>query len=65
MNEFVIPLDSQYETPMDIELSDRYTVQFDFEWLWNTDPESSEAAATNDATNEPSLAPWMICKYRF
>ena len=65
MTEFVIPLDTQYGTPMDIELSDRYAVQFDFEWLWNTEPESSEAAATNDTTSAPSLAPWMICKYRF
>lgn len=64
-NEFVVPLDHPCEGNMDIELSDRYAVQFDFEWLWTGEAGTSAAAITDEVNTAPSLAPWMLCKYRF
>jgi hypothetical protein len=63
--EFVVPLDHPCEGNMDIELSDRYAVQFDFEWLWSGEAGTSGAAMTDEAYTAPSLVPWMLCKYRF
>ena len=65
LNEFMVPIDTPNEGNMDIHLSDRYAVQFDFEWLWNTDADMAAAATSSEACTAPSLAPWMVCKYRF
>jgi len=64
-NEFVIPLDSPCEGNMDIHISDNYAVQFDFDWLWNERADVAGSAVSDKVTDSPSLAPWMICKYKF
>lgn len=63
--EFVVALDEPCEGNMDIRITDRYAIQFDFEWLWNADTDVTAGSASADPMVEPSLEPWMICKYRF
>lgn len=64
--EYIIALDEPVaETNLDIRISKHYTLQLDFDWLWESDSESF--LDYNPADNEtiPPLAPWMLCKYRF
>ncbi len=63
--EYRVPIDSPSEGNLDIQLSDHYAIQFDFDWLWNTDADISDFAVSDDTSAAPSLAPWMLCKYRF
>ena len=64
-NEFVVPLDAPCEGNMDIRITNNYTVQFDFEWLWNDSTDINGYTVSDETTDSPSLAPWMICKYKF
>lgn len=65
--EVLVSLDDSAETNMDIHLNNRYTLQLDFDWLWNMDQRSEIYLDLESDTNseDPLLTPWMICKYRF
>ena len=57
--------DDAVGTNLDIEISKKYAVQLDFEWLWDSD---NGAQLDHEIANEdiiPPLSPWMLCKYRF
>jgi hypothetical protein len=63
--EYVVNLDDPAETDLDIRINNRYAIQLDFEFLWDTDesPEIYVQSYTEPA--DPPLTPWMLCKYRF
>jgi len=65
-HEYIVALeDPAGETSLDIQISKKYAVQFDFEWLWDSD---DSTLLFDDNANEnimPALTPWMLCKYRF
>lgn len=63
--EVVINLDAPTETDLDIHLNNRYTLQLEFDWLWNLDEPSEVYTETEIQTEDPHLVPWMMCKYRF
>lgn len=63
--EYYVNLDDPSETNLDIHLTNRYTVQLDFEWLWDSDEPSELYLETNADPADPLLVPWMLCKYRF
>lgn len=58
-------LDEPEETNLDIDLNNRYTIQLDFEWLWDDTESPQIYYQGNRDDSESGLAPWMICKYRF
>lgn len=64
-NDVIIVLD---DTPKeDIELSDRYAINLDFQWLWY-EREDLNLIQNETFENHDSvlpLTPWFICKYRF
>ena len=63
--EVVIHLDTPTETDLDIHLNNRYTLQLEFEWLWNHYEDSDIYAEADPDSEETQLTPWMLCKYRF
>jgi hypothetical protein len=65
--EYVIALDEPVdETNVGFRISKNYTLQLDFEWLWDsgTDCRMINNSQVDDDTNSP-LVPWVVCKYRF
>jgi hypothetical protein len=67
LNESVVALDQPVdETNMGIRISKNYTLQLDFEWLWDsgTDSRVTDSFQDNDDATPP-LIPWIVCKYRF
>jgi hypothetical protein len=65
-HEYIVALDDPAtETSLDIQISKKYAVQLDFEWLWDSD-DSPLLLDDNAIENTmPALTPWMLCKYRF
>ena len=63
--EVVINLDAPIETDMDIHLTNRYTLELEFEWLWNLNDQEEAHLEAEATSEEPQLTPWMLCKYRF
>lgn len=67
LNEYVITLDEPVDaTNVGFRISKNYTLQLDFEWLWN--PNSESQIEYNYLPNEdtlPPLDPWVVCNYRF
>lgn len=67
LNEYVITLDEPVDaTNVGLRISKNYTLQLDFEWLWN--PNSESQIEYNYLPNEdtlPPLVPWVVCNYRF
>lgn len=63
--EVFVSLDDATETNLDINLNNRYTLQLDFDWLWNMDQRSEIYLESDTDSEDPLLAPWMMCKYRF
>ena len=64
--EYVVNLDDPAETNIDIHLNKRYTLQLDFDWLWNMNDRSDIYIETQpESADDPRLDPWMLCKYRF
>jgi len=64
-NEFVVSLDDLLQRDLDINLSDRYAVKIDFQWLWYS---REDVVMINSETQEEiqaPLTPWVLCKYRF
>ena len=65
-HDAIIALDEPAtETSLDIRLSKQYTLQLDFDWLWDPNQESRINNLATDEDMIPPLAPWMLCKYRF
>ncbi|MDA8138259.1 MAG: hypothetical protein M0036_06330 [Desulfobacteraceae bacterium] len=48
------------------QLTDRYAIQIDLQWLWYEleDLNVNPIRGTTENTT-PLLAPWFVCKYRF
>jgi hypothetical protein len=65
--EYVVNLDDPTETDLDIHINNRYAIQLDFEFLWDSEDESSSEIYVESYTDpaDPMLVPWMLCKYRF
>lgn len=63
--EYVVNLDDPTETDLDIHINNRYTIQLDFEFLWDSDQGSEIYVESYTDPADPLLAPWMLCKYRF
>ena len=63
-NEFIISLDDPTQDNTDIELSDRYAIKLDLQWLWYEAEDIKKEESVSEITTSP-LAPWFICKYRF
>ena len=64
--EYIIALDEPVtETNLDIRISKNYTLQLDFDWLWESESESLIDYSPADKEIIPRLTPWMSCKYRF
>jgi hypothetical protein len=67
LNEYVITLDEPVdETNVGFRISKNYTLQLDFEWLWDsgTDNRIMNNSQCGDEIESP-LVPWFVCKYRF
>lgn len=63
--EYAINLDDPCETNVDLHLSDRHTIQFDFKWIWGMDERSEIYSEIELHPNTPLLTPWMMCNYSF
>lgn len=63
--EYVVNLDDPTETDLDIHINNRYTIQLDFEFLWDSDENAEIYVESYTDPADPMLAPWMLCKYRF
>ncbi len=63
--EYTVTLDDSAESNLNIDLSDRYSLQFDFEWLWNTEEPTDLYFDLSEEFGDSSMVPWMLCKYRF
>ena len=63
-NEFVISLEDPIQVDRDIDLSDRYAIELDLQWLWYESEDIKRDESISKVTTSP-LAPWFICKYRF
>jgi hypothetical protein len=65
--EYVIALDEPTdETNVEFKISRNYTLQLDFEWLWDagTGSEMDYDHLTDEDMLLP-LVPWVVCNYRF
>ena len=65
LREYIVTLDEPAENRAGIQISDRYSIQFDFEWLWNSAGDADIYYDPNAKNDDPAMAPWMLCKYRF
>lgn len=65
LNEYIVALDDPADSKLDIHLTNRYTVQLDFQWLWNSNDTIQLNAENLEDQAIPPLSPWMVCKYRF
>ena len=65
--EYVITLDQPVdETNVGIRISKNYTLQLDFEWLWDSMADNQvEYNHLADEDMAPPLVPWIVCNYRF
>lgn len=65
--EYVITLDEPAdETKVGFQISKNYTLQLDFEWLWDYSTGSQiEYNYLADEDMLPPLVPWIVCNYRF
>ena len=65
--EYVITLDEPVdETSVGFQISKNYTLQLDFEWLWDSGMDSRiESNRVADEDMLPPLVPWIVCNYRF
>lgn len=64
--EYIVTLDEPVaDTNLDIQISKHYTVQIDFEWLWNSGADNLSGFGATNEDMIPPLVPWMLCKYRF
>ena len=65
--EYVITLDEPAdETNVEIRISKNYTLQLDFEWLWDSMVDNQiEYNYLADEDTVPPLVPWVVCNYRF
>jgi hypothetical protein len=63
--EYVVNLDGTTLPDSGIPLTGKYTLQLDFEWLWNMDRQPDTHRVTAPHCEETQLTPWMLCKYRF
>ena len=65
--ECVITLDKPFdEANVGFPISKNYTLQLDFEWLWDSGSDSrivNNLMADEDML--PLLVPWIVCSYRF
>jgi hypothetical protein len=65
--EYIIALDKPVdETNVGFRISKNYTLQLDFEWLWDsgTDSRIGNNLLAEEDTISP-LVPWIVCNYRF
>ncbi len=65
LHEYIIALDDPTETTLDINLTRRYTIQLDLQWLWDTNETLQLDVENLEEHAIAPLSPWMICKYRF
>ena len=64
-NEFVVSLDDLMQRNTDIELSDRYALNIDFQWLWYSHEDVDLTSIQTPEEIKAPLTPWVLCKYRF
>jgi hypothetical protein len=64
VNEFVVFLDDLTDTNFDIQLTEKYAIRLDLQWLWSQDISQFEFEPT-DRQPPPLLSPLVTCKYRF
>ena len=63
--EYIVTLDNPADEDLGIQISDRYALQLDFEWLWNRESQADIYYDLNQESAEPTPAPWMLWKYNF
>jgi hypothetical protein len=65
--EYVVTLDRPLdETNIGFKISKNYTLQLDFEWLWDSATDSRiDNNLMADEDTLPLLVPWIVCNYRF
>ncbi len=67
--EYVVTLEEPMDDSLGFRISDRYSLQFDFEWLWNTDVDADAySTLDSDFDGRPDttpMAPWLLCRYHF
>ena len=64
-NEFVISLDDLTQRNTDINLSDRYALNIDFQWLWYSREDVGMNSGEPLEEVQAPPTPWVLCKYRF
>ncbi len=64
-NDFVVSLDDLTQRNLDINLSDRYAVKIDFQWLWYSHEDVDLINSETPEEIQAPLTPWVLCKYRF
>ena len=67
VNEYIIVTDEPEEADLDIKLSGRYAIHFDFQWLWNdlgSSMNENPPYFWNEWAEQP-MTPWFTCKYKF
>lgn len=67
--EYVVNLENPTQSNLGIRLSNDYSLQLDFEWLWHMDERSDLYTdiylEPEGDFEDPQLTPWMLCKYQF
>ncbi|MGD9216475.1 MAG: hypothetical protein PVJ84_16810 [Desulfobacteraceae bacterium] len=63
--EHVINIDDPPTSDSGIQLGNKYRLQLDFDWLWNTGRRSEIYMEAATDLDESKLTPWMLCKYNF
>ncbi len=64
-HEFVVSLDDLTDRNSDIQLSDRYALNIDFQWLWYSSEDVGMIPNDTPEEIQAPLTPWVLCKYRF
>lgn len=66
LNEYLVVLDPEYSEHMiGIQISDRYALNLDFEWLIDATIGFDEADIPGQPCEDIAVSPWMMCTYKF
>lgn len=63
--EFIFSLENLESEDAGIQLTDRYTLQVDLQWLWYNYEDLTYGKGPFETEVQNNLTPWFICKYRF
>lgn len=66
LDEYIVVLDPEYdENLIDIQITDRYAINLDFQWLFNAAIGDETTSTDGPSELDWSATPWMVCTYKF